>query len=120
MKIVGVHHVQLCIPANQEKEAQKFYCEILQLQEIEKPDSLKKNGGMWFQLGSQELHIGVENLSGPKGKQHPAFLVQEIDLWRNHLIEQGINIQKEAAIPGFNRFSIRDPFDNRLEFIEPI
>ncbi|WNB90565.1 VOC family protein [Bacillus sp. NEB1478] len=120
MKIIGVHHVQLCIPVDKEQEAKKFYNEILQLQEIEKPDELKKNGGMWFKIGPQELHIGVEPQSIPKGKQHPAFLVQDVNEWHNHLLEQGVVIQKEIPIPGFNRFSIRDPFDNRLEFIEPI
>lgn len=33
MKIIGVHHVQLCIPVDKEQEAKKFYNEILQLQE---------------------------------------------------------------------------------------
>lgn len=120
MKITGIHHVQLCITADQEKEAKTFYAYILGLKEITKPEALQKNGGMWFQIGSQELHIGVENPAGFKGKQHPAFLVENLEDWRSHLTEQGITINKETPIPGFNRFSIHDPFENRIELIEVI
>lgn len=54
---------------------------------------------MWFKIGPQELHIGVEPQSIPKGKQHPAFLVQDVNEWHNHLLEQGVVIQKEIPIP---------------------
>ncbi|MFG6496336.1 VOC family protein [Fictibacillus sp. UD] len=117
MKINGIHHVQLCIPHHKEKEAKDFYRGILQLQEITKPKALQKNGGMWFQVGHQELHIGVEDQIY-KGKHHPAFLVESLQKLRDHLILHNIQIQDELPIPGFNRFTIRDPFGNRIEFIE--
>jgi catechol 2,3-dioxygenase-like lactoylglutathione lyase family enzyme len=118
MKISGIHHVQVCIPADNEAEAREFYKEVLGLKEIPKPEALQKNGGMWFQVGSQELHIGVEEQVF-KGKHHPAFLVTGLNELKDHLTAQEITIQKELPIPGFNRFSIRDPFGNRIEFIEP-
>jgi catechol 2,3-dioxygenase-like lactoylglutathione lyase family enzyme len=118
MKISGIHHIQLCIPAEKESEAKFFYKDVLGLKEIPKPETLQKNGGMWFQVGSQELHIGVEDQVF-KGKHHPAFLVIGISKLKSHLSAKGISIQKEIPIPGFNRFSIRDPFGNRIEFIEP-
>jgi catechol-2,3-dioxygenase len=118
MKISGIHHVQICIPAGQEIEAKAFYKDILRLEEIPKPEALRKNGGMWFKIGNQELHIGVENQVF-KGKHHPAFLVTGLSELRNHLSVHEVMIQKELPIPGFNRFSIRDPFGNRIEFIEP-
>ncbi|MCM3719191.1 VOC family protein [Fictibacillus phosphorivorans] len=118
MKISGIHHVQLCIPADKELEAMKFYKEVLGLKEIPKPKALQKNGGMWFQIGSQELHIGVEDQSF-KGKHHPAFLVQGLYELRDHLIVHEVKVQNEVQIPGYIRFSIRDPFGNRIEFIEP-
>jgi catechol 2,3-dioxygenase-like lactoylglutathione lyase family enzyme len=117
MKITGIHHVQLCIPADKESEAKKFYKDILGLKEIPKPEALLKNGGMWFQVGSQELHIGVEDQVF-KGKHHPAFFVIGLNELKDHLSAQEITIQKELPIPGYNRFSIRDPFGNRIEFIE--
>lgn len=117
MKITGIHHVQICIPRDKEKDAKTFYQDILQLEEITKPEALQKNGGMWFQIGHQELHIGVEDQT-LKGKHHPAFFVESLQEFRDHLIFHAIQIQEELPIPGFNRFSIRDPFGNRIEFIE--
>lgn len=117
LKISGIHHVQLCIPADKESEAKGFYKEVLGLKEIQKPEALQKNGGMWFQIGNQELHIGVEEQLF-KGKHHPAFLVSGLHELKEHLSANKISIQKEIPIPGFNRFSIRDPFGNRIEFIE--
>jgi catechol 2,3-dioxygenase-like lactoylglutathione lyase family enzyme len=119
MKISGIHHVQLCIPANKETEANEFYKNVLGLKEVPKPEALKKNGGMWFKIGNQELHIGVEDQVF-KGKHHPAFLVTGLKEIQAHLSAHGITIQIESTIPGFNRFSIRDPFGNRIEFIEPM
>jgi hypothetical protein len=72
---------------------------------------------MWFRIGNQELHIGVESQVF-KGKHHPAFLVNGLSELKEHLLEHKVPIQKETPIPGFDRFSIRDPFGNRIEFIE--
>ncbi|MBY6036272.1 VOC family protein [Fictibacillus nanhaiensis] len=119
MKISGIHHVQLCIPAGKEAEAKAFYGEVLQLREINKPEALQKNGGIWFEIGSQQLHIGIENLSF-RGKHHPAFLVKGLHECKRTLIAHGVDIQEEIPIPGFERFSIRDPFQNRIEFIEQL
>ncbi|MED1862783.1 VOC family protein [Fictibacillus nanhaiensis] len=118
MKITGIHHVQICIPRGKEDEARAFYSGLLQLQEISKPEALRKNGGMWFQFGHQQLHIGVED-QVYKGKHHPAFLVDDLSTFHDHLAIHQIQIQEELPIPGFKRFTIRDPFENRIEFIQP-
>ena len=43
-----INHIQICIPKGEETKGREFYCGILGLQEIEKPESLKKNGGFWL------------------------------------------------------------------------
>jgi len=43
-----LNHIQICILKNKEAEARTFYCGILGLKEIEKPEYLKKNGGFWL------------------------------------------------------------------------
>lgn len=53
-----------------------------------------------------------------RSKRHPAFKVVGLNSWRDHLQRHGVRIQEETAIPGVNRFSFRDPFDNRIEFLE--
>ena len=115
------HHVQLTIPLNQEEVAKAFYCDILGFEEIEKPEALRANGGFWVNTGNIPLHIGVED-GGNRWltKQHPAFEVTDLEKLKSHLHNHLIEIKEATAIPGFVRCYIRDPFGNRIEFIQPI
>ena len=38
MMLIGINHVQITIPEGQEQAAREFYCDLLGLKEIEKPD----------------------------------------------------------------------------------
>ena len=64
----GIDHVQVAAPRNQEDEARAFYGDKLGFQEIKKPDLLAKRGGVWFQVGQHQLHVGVENDFQPAKK----------------------------------------------------
>jgi catechol 2,3-dioxygenase-like lactoylglutathione lyase family enzyme len=119
VRIKRLDHVQLCIPFGEEEQARQFYTEVLGLEEIEKPDALKPNGGLWFQMADIQLHIGVENVQG-KSKRHPAFEVEGLEQIREHLIEHRVRVKDETPVPGLNRFSFFDPFDNRIEFMERV
>jgi catechol 2,3-dioxygenase-like lactoylglutathione lyase family enzyme len=110
-------HVQICIPVGAEDEARAFYTDLLGFTEIEKPEALKANGGLWYKVGDIELHIGVEQRDGYNSKSHPAFEVENIDEVRRYLEEKGVPTQDEKPIPGVTRFSFRDPFRNRIEFL---
>ncbi len=70
---IGIDHVQVAAPANQEDLARTFYAEKLGFKEIPKPDNLTLKGGLWFQIGKQQLHIGVENNFSP-AKRHTLHL----------------------------------------------
>ena len=61
MSIQRLHHVQITIPKGEETEGRAFYCDVLGLREIDKPDSLQRRGGFWLQLGDIQIHIGVED-----------------------------------------------------------
>lgn len=112
-----IDHVQICIPIGCEYKGREFYCGILGLEEIEKPESLKGNGGFWLNIGNIQLHIGTENLAGIS-KRHPAFEVDDLNKVKEYLIEKGVKIKENKKIPGINRFSIFDYWDNRIELIE--
>ncbi|MBD1381286.1 VOC family protein [Metabacillus arenae] len=116
--IVKIDHIQICIPTGKEEEAKKFYLELLGFKEIEKPDSLKENGGFWCKSGTVSLHIGTENMKNIKSKRHPAFKVNHLHAARAFLESYGILIQDEKPIPFVNRFSFFDPFGNRIELLE--
>lgn len=113
-----IDHVQLCIPVGTEAQAREFYTGVLGFKEIEKPASLRLNGGLWYDLGTLQLHIGVEPMDGYKSKRHPAFEVEDLTEVRRYLEQRGIAIQDEKPLPGVKRFSFYDPFGNRIEFLE--
>ena len=117
IRIKRLDHVQICIPFGEEERAREFYTRVLGLEEIEKPDVLKPNGGLWFKVADIQLHIGVEEMQG-KSKRHPAFEVEGLEEIRAHLSENQVPIREEPRVPGLNRFSFFDPFGNRIEFLE--
>lgn len=117
--IKGIHHIQITVPTGAETAARAFYCDILQLEEIDKPASLAGRGGFWLQIGTQEIHIGTEKDVDRHGtKAHIAYQVSGLTQWRSKLTAAGISPIDSIPIPGYNRFECRDPFGNRIEFIE--
>lgn len=119
IKYERLHHIQICIPLDQEDVARDFYINTLNFKEITKPEQLKKNGGFWLTVANIDVHIGVEEMGLPS-KRHPAFEVKNIEEARNHLENNGVFTQEETQIEGYKRFSFFDPFRNRIEFLTRI
>lgn len=121
MSLLKVHHAQITIPKDAETEAREFYCEFLGLEETQKPESLQGRGGFWIQLGAFQVHVGTEeDFDRTKTKAHLAYLVEDLDLWRGRLETRGVKILEGVPIPNYNRFEFRDPFGNRVEFLQAI
>ena len=119
--ILGLHHAQITIPKGQEQEGKSFYCDVLGLQEIEKPDSLKGRGGFWLQVGEKEVHVGTEEgFDRLTTKAHLAYQVTNLGEWRSILEDLQIEILEGVPIPGYDRFEFRDPFGNRVEMIQAL
>ncbi|GGA41801.1 glyoxalase [Kroppenstedtia guangzhouensis] len=119
MKPLRIHHAQITIPRGAEEEARHFYCEVMGLTEIPKPDSLKGRGGFWLRLGDVEIHVGTEDgVDRNRTKAHLAYQVEDLESWHRRLMEHGASLLDSIPIPGFDRFELRDPFGNRLELIE--
>jgi catechol 2,3-dioxygenase-like lactoylglutathione lyase family enzyme len=118
--IQRIHHAQITIPSDQTAVAKEFYMDLLGLEEIEKPDSLKNRGGFWLQIANQELHISLEDgVARNQTKAHLAYLVDDLNAWQLKLEQAGYTILDGTKIPNYDRFETRDPFGNRLEFIAP-
>ena len=115
-RIIGLDHVQVAAPRGCEEQARAFYGATLGLREVAKPEPLAGRGGVWFQAGAQQLHIGVEDDFQPARKAHPAFLVSDLAALRARLEAAGAPITEDVPLPGRIRFETRDPFGNRLEF----
>lgn len=121
MYISGLHHAQICIPQGAEAEGHRFYCDLLGLPEIEKPASLQGRGGFWLQIGDCQVHVGTEGpVDRTATKAHLAYLVDDLEAWRVTLQQRGIEILESISIPGYDRFEFRDPFGNRVEFIQKL
>ncbi|HQY31668.1 MAG TPA: VOC family protein [Thermomicrobiales bacterium] len=116
--IAGIDHVQITIPVGAEAAARAFYCALLGLPEIPKPDSLQGRGGFWVLVGDLPLHIGTEPVwDRSLTKAHIAFVVTDVDAWRHTVTASGYIVIESIPIPGRDRFETHDPFGNRLEFI---
>ncbi|MFC4766832.1 VOC family protein [Effusibacillus consociatus] len=116
--VTGIDHIQLAAPVGCEEEARYFYGEILGMQELKKPELLRKRGGVWFRCGDRQLHSGVEADFRPAKKTHPAFRVKDVERLKAHLPATGFEVQDDDALSEAKRFYVEDPFGNRLEFLE--
>lgn len=117
--ITALDHAQITIPQDGEATARKFYCGFLELQEIEKPENRRKNGGFWLQVGKAQVHVGIEDgIDRTKTKAHVAYRVNDLALWRLKFLSLGIEIFDSPPFPNALSFEFRDPFGNRVELIQ--
>ena len=115
--LTGIDHVQLAAPPGCEEEARRFFGSLLGLEELEKPEPLRARGGVWFRVGSGQLHVGVEAEFAAARKAHPAFAVRGYDDLRARLLTAGVEAVDDEAIPGTRRCYVQDPWGNRIELV---
>nr|WP_222431985.1 VOC family protein [Leekyejoonella antrihumi] len=111
----GLHHVQVACPAGSEKSLRGFYGRVLGLPEIPKPPALAVRGGCWFEVGAQQLHLGVEEGFAPAKKAHPCLLVADVDAVAAAVSAAGGAVRWDDSIEGVRRFHTDDPVGNRVE-----
>ena len=116
--LAGIDHVQLAAPPGCEAAARRFFGELLGLEELEKPEPLRARGGVWFRVGGQQLHVGVEDPFAPARKAHPAFAVARYDELLERLRAASVAVTEDDSIPGLRRCFIADPWENRIELLE--
>jgi catechol 2,3-dioxygenase-like lactoylglutathione lyase family enzyme len=117
MALQRIDHVQVAGPPGCEPAARSFYGDLLGLREIPKPPLLAARGGVWFELGNHELHVGVEEDFRPARKAHPALTSTNIDELAGRLASAGALVDWNDDIRGVRRFYTADPFGNRLEIV---
>jgi catechol 2,3-dioxygenase-like lactoylglutathione lyase family enzyme len=117
----GIDHVQLAAPSGCEEAGRRFFGELLGLVELAKPKDLAARGGLWFQCGPQQIHIGVDPDFRAAKKAHAALRLSDgtaLDALRDVLTEAGIAVKSDdAKVPGVSRFFVEDPWGNRLELV---
>lgn len=112
-----VQHVSIPRPPGSDAQARAFYGELLGLEEIPVPESIRHLDLIWYRLGSDtELHLFAEQpLDNPSGR-HFCIVVDDLESLRAQLGERGFVPIEATPIPGRPRFFCRDPFNNRVEF----
>lgn len=115
----GFHHLQLCLPPDEESAAREFYVGILGMVEVRKPPVLAARGGLWVRADDIEIHLGAEKGFQAPVKAHPGISVRHLDALDEHLRGRGVTTTWDDDFPGMRRFYVRDPFGNRIEFLQP-
>jgi catechol 2,3-dioxygenase-like lactoylglutathione lyase family enzyme len=110
--VVGIDHVQVAAPPGCEEAARRFFGGVLGLAEVEKPPVLRTRGGVWFAVGRQQLHVGVEEAHAPAHKAHPALAVRDLAAAAARLEEHGAPVQWDGS-----RVYTADPWGNRIELV---
>ena len=116
--LVCLDHVQIAAPPGCDEAARRFYGGVLGLEEIPQPPVLRGRASCWFQCGSQEIHIGIEEDFRPARKAHPAFVVTDIARLMESLRERGLETREDFSLTDRRRFFVFDPWGNRLEFLQ--
>jgi catechol 2,3-dioxygenase-like lactoylglutathione lyase family enzyme len=119
MDAISLDHVQVAAPAGCGREARWFYGELLGLREVEKPTPLRNRGGVWFAVGGQQLHVGVDAAFAPARKAHPALRVDHelLDELARRLTAAGRTANWDDALDDARRFYTADPWGNRIELM---
>jgi extradiol dioxygenase family protein len=118
-KVLAIDHLQLAMPRGEETAARTFYGELLGLAEIPKPEALAARGGVWFQCGAQQLHLGVEDDFRPAKKAHPAFAVDDLQALAKELQARGFQLVCDSVqLDGSRKIFTEDPFGNRVELTQ--
>ena len=117
MRVIGIDHVQLAMPAGGEDAAREFYARLLGIPEVPKPPRLAKRGGAWFESGDLKVHLGVDPDFRPSRKAHPGLLVRDLPALVRQLRSAGYAVE-EVRVDDRLQVYVDDPFGNRLELVE--
>ena len=110
-----VHHVNLVVPPGQSEPVAAFYCDVLQLVRIARPDTGRS--GAWLDADGVQVHLSERD-----GAQHPdshvAFVVDDLPAEQARLTAAGAPYEPGDDVFGTGgRGFTRDPAGNRIELI---
>jgi catechol 2,3-dioxygenase-like lactoylglutathione lyase family enzyme len=117
VSIVGIDHVQIGVPVGRDDDCRAFYLGVLGLQEIPRPVAGAGRSILWVRAGGQEIHFRPDPDFAAAKFAHPGLLVDDIDALADRVAAAGYEVSREQAV-GPGRFHTRDPFGNRIEFLQ--
>ncbi|MDZ4721966.1 MAG: VOC family protein [Roseiflexaceae bacterium] len=111
-----VQHVSIPRPPGSADQARSFYGNILGLEEVPPPHSIRHLDLVWYRLGTTELHLFAEEPVSDSSGRHFCMEVDDLEALRARLIAGGYTPTETTPVPGRPRFFCRDPFGNSIEF----
>ena len=115
LQVTQLDHASILI--TDVERSRRFYRDVLGLKEIAKPKTFDFVV-VWFDLGSQHLHLLLKDRPDTLSPRHFALRVADVQAARAHFAALRIPIQETTPIPGADRFFIADPDGNRIEIIQ--
>jgi len=113
-----IDHVQIMIPAGREDEARGYYQGLLGFLPLERPAG-QPGKSIWFRAGAVVIHLGIQDgMPDGSSRAHVAFAVPGAELERLRAAIEGADFEVREPGGPVRRFHTRDPFGNRLEFME--
>lgn len=107
-------HALLTFREGEENVLRGFYTGLLGLAEV--PGN-HPGGAVWFSVAGTEIHFAAETPAGGLSRRHLAFEIEDLEEARNRFEHHGVEVSYSTPIGGRERFFVRDPFGNRLEFL---
>jgi catechol 2,3-dioxygenase-like lactoylglutathione lyase family enzyme len=120
IKVVGLHHANVRLPAANEQQTREFYGELLGL--VADPDFKGSGTTIHWQVADTgaEVHTKFSEAktylkNGDVLPNHFALQVDDLEAAKAHLMAKGVHFE-EAEIPGArHEIFIKDPSGNIVE-----
>ena len=119
-----LQHVGITVRPEEIDPARAFYRDALGLPELYATERALVYGH--GRAGELELHVIAGVAAAPRAEppdasavHHFALEVAELEVARTRLAGNGCEIQTARPVGGRERFFVRDPFGNLIEFVTP-
>ncbi len=118
-----IHHTFHTVPSARAGELRHFYGELLGLPEISKSSVLTDRELVWFQVGEDHLHFGLDDTwERGHSSHHIALWFEDLRPVLERLRAAGYQINQLPSFPDYKyrRFYVQDPFDRQVEMVTPL
>jgi len=112
-----LQHVGITVPPEAVELARSFYGGVLELRELSATER-----ALVYDLGREdglELHVIAGARADAAAEHHFALEVDDLEVARTLLGDNGHGIESARPVGGRERFFVRDPFGNLIEFVTP-
>jgi catechol 2,3-dioxygenase-like lactoylglutathione lyase family enzyme len=112
-----LQHVGITVRPEEIEPARAFYRDVLGLPELSATERVLVYG--LGREGELELHVVVGAPPDASAVHHFALEVAELEAARTRVAGNGCEIADARPVGGRERFFVRDPFGNLIEFVTP-